>query len=390
VLKKPRSLQVFEQSLTSEVTRSNYLGRLDAFMRFLEIENYDHLIKTDPKTLQIHVEDYVIYLKKKHERGAFRARSFNTYLTPIEHFFVQNDITLNFKKIRKWFPKHEKLTGQDAYSNEDIKKLLSVASLRWRAIIHFFASTGVRPGAIFDLKMKDLVFDRFEGSAQVIIYEGDNEEYYAFLTPEATLALNEYLKKREFDGEKITSESPVFRNHYKETIAWQNVKSMNISTFYASFYQLAKKAGIRKPKQERRDRHNKRLLYGFRKRFNTILKNNQNINSNTAEKLMGHKNGLDGVYYNPTLEKRFEEYKKAIPELTVDDSERKQALLNQAVKEKSELENEKIKHDELANDFEEFKEEMKSFIKEIREKENSNSENILPPAKNSPDLTKKS
>ena len=60
------------------------------------------------------------------------------------------------------------------------------------------------------------------------------------------------------------------------------------------------------------------------------------------------------------------------------------------MKEKSEYEKEKIKHDELANDFEEFKEEMKSFIKEIREKENSNSENILPPAKNSPDLTKKS
>jgi len=373
VLKKPRSLQVFEQSLTSEITRSNYLGRLDAFMKFLEIENYDHLIKTDPKTLQINVEDYVIYLKKKHERGAFRARSFNTYLTPIEHFFVQNDITLNFKKIRKWFPKHEKLTGQDPYSNEDIKKLLSVANLRWRAIIHFFASTGVRPGAIFDLKIKDLDFDRFEGSTQVIIYEGDNEEYYAFLTPEATMALKEYLKKREFDGEKITSESPVFRNHYKETIAWQNVKPMNISTFYASFYQLTKKAGIRKPKQGRRDRHNKRLLYGFRKRFNTILKNNQNINSNTAEKLMGHKNGLDGVYYNPTLEKRFEEYKKAIPELTVDDSERKQALLNKTLKEKSQLEKEKMKYDELTNDFEEFKKEIKSYFKEIGKKEINNS-----------------
>jgi len=237
VLKKPRCLQVFEQSLTSAITLNNYLGRLDAFMKFLEIENYDRLIKTDPKTLQINVEDYVIYLKKKHERGAFRARSFNTYLTPIEHFFVQNDITLNFKKIRKWFPKHEKLTGQDAYSNDDIKKLLSVAGLRWRAIIHFFGSTGVRPGAIFDLKMKDVDFDKFEGCTHVIIYEGDNEEYHAILTPEATLALKEYLHKREFDGEKITSESPVFRNHYKETIAWQNVKPMNINTFYAYFFR---------------------------------------------------------------------------------------------------------------------------------------------------------
>ena len=244
-------MQVFEQSLTSDVSRSNYLGRLEAFMKFLEIDDYDRLIKTDPKILQTNVEDYVIYLKKKHERGAFRARSFNTYLTPIEHFFVQNDITLNFKKIRKWFPKHEKLTGQDPYTNEDIKKLLSVASLRWRAIIHFFTSTGVRPGAIFDLKMSNLDFDRYEGCTSVTVYEDDNEEYSAFLTPEATLALKEYFQKREFDGEKITRDSPVFRNHYKETVAWQKVLPMKISTFYASFYQLVKKAGIRKPKQER-------------------------------------------------------------------------------------------------------------------------------------------
>jgi len=36
-------------------------------------------------------------------------------------------------------------------------------------------------------------------------------------------------------------------------------------------------------------------------------------------------------------------------------------------------ENEKSKYDKLSKDFEEFKDEVKSYIKEIREKENNNS-----------------
>jgi len=119
----------------------------------------------------------VISLKKRHEKGSFRARSFNTYVGPIEHFFVQNDIVLNLKKIRKWYPKFEKQTGQEPYTNQDIKKTLSVANLRWSAIIHFFASTGIRPGALIEIKMKDLDFERFAPCTSVVIYEGDNEEY---------------------------------------------------------------------------------------------------------------------------------------------------------------------------------------------------------------------
>ena len=87
-MKKPRCLLVFEQSFRSEITRQNYTGRLEAFMKFLDISDPEILIKTDPKTLQRYVEDYVIFLKKKHEKGSFRARSINTYVAPIEHFFV--------------------------------------------------------------------------------------------------------------------------------------------------------------------------------------------------------------------------------------------------------------------------------------------------------------
>ena len=57
--------------------------------------------------------------------------------------------------------------------------------------------------------------------------------------------------------------------------------------------------------------------HGFRKRFNTILKLNNLINYNITEKLMGHKNGLDGVCFVPILDDLFTESKKAKNELEI-------------------------------------------------------------------------
>jgi len=332
----PRCIQIFEQSVNSPTTRKNYRKRLDAFMKFAKISDYNTLVKTDLKQLQLHLENYVISLKRSHEKGDFRARSFNAYLAAIEAFFVQNDITLNFKKVKKWIPRYEKLTGEEPYTSNDIKKMLAVANTRWRSVIHFFASTGARPESVFELKKKHLK-PYGDGCTLVTFYESDNEEYYGFLTREATAAVNEYFSKREFDGEKLTDDSPVFRNAYRETQGWKNVKHSKIGTAYSSFAQLLSKAGLRKiQKGNNKIRHSKRIFYGFRKRFNTILKDNKTVNANTAEKLMGHKNGLDGVYYNPTVEKRFEEFQKAMPQLIIDDSER-------LGEEKKKLENEKSK-----------------------------------------------
>lgn len=77
----------------------------------------------------------------------------------------------------------------------------------------------------------------------------------------------------------------------------------------------------------------------YRKRFNGILKMNNNVNSNIAEKLMAHKKGLDGVYLEPTREECFAEFVKDITELTTDGSMKKQFELDKVIKEKTDLEN---------------------------------------------------
>jgi len=59
------------------------------------------------------------------------------------------------------------------------------------------------------------------------------------------------------------------------------------------------------------------------------------MNISLAEKMMGHSVtvALDNVYLDPTIQQLFNEFKKVIPELTVDDSTRKQIKLEQMEKE---------------------------------------------------------
>ena len=55
------------------------------------------------------------------------------------------------------------------------------------------------------------------------------------------------------------------------------------------------------------------INHGFRKRFSTILKMT-GVNWSIAEKLIGHKTGLDSTYFKPSVEKCFSEFRKAISE----------------------------------------------------------------------------
>ncbi len=44
------------------------------------------------------------------------------------------------------------------------------------------------------------------------------------------------------------------------------------------------------------------------------------VNWSIAEKLIGHKTGLDTIYFKPSVEECFSEFRKAISELSIDDS----------------------------------------------------------------------
>lgn len=313
-IEQSRSLKLFENAIRSDYTRKNYLCTLKKFMEFVRIEEYDYLANLPEKEIQIMLEDYVIHLKTCN----LNPNSFPIMFTSLQLFFSMNDKILNWKKIKKLYPDTIKKTGYGTYTTEQIQLLLKATTdFRNRAIILVLASTGIRIGALADIKLKHLK-DMPGGCKQVTIYENSKEEYPVFLTPEASKTIDAYLQKRQKDGEHLTPESPLFRDKYNK-VATQ-VSPLDYWGLKEIIKRLVEKTGMERKRIG--ERYDVQLCHGFRKRFNTILKANMEINSNIAEKLMGHKNGLDGTYFVPSEEQLFGEFKKAIQSLTIDDSER--------------------------------------------------------------------
>jgi len=314
------------------------MTNLRKFRDFCRVSSYEDLIKLEPSKINTLLEDWIMHLKE-----TLSPNSIPTMYYGVELFFSMNDVTINFKKLRRMFPAKVKRTGDKPYTTEDIQKMLSVTRYkRDRAFILFLASTGARVGAIEGLRLRH-VEKISAGCKSVLLYENAEEEYYAFLTPEASKAMEEYFDERKEDGEKLTPESPVFRTTWNRGLI--NPKSLTVAGSKNIIYRALRHARIKRTKQG--NVYDIQLDMGFRKRFNTILKLNNEINSNVAEKLMAHKRGLDGAYLKPTRDQCFYEFSKAIPDLTISPEERQKVTIQQQEKEISKLGRERKKIDHL-------------------------------------------
>jgi len=187
-----RSLLLFQNYLNSKETIKQYTWYLEKFLDFYHLKDYDSLTKIEPSKLQTMIDDYIMDLKKR-----YSPNSLPTFYYPLQTFFDANDVELKWKKIKRLLPKKVKLSGEEAYTTHDVKKMLDLAlTARNRALIHFLASKGVRVGAIPQLRLKHLT-EMPMGCKSVLIYDDSTEEYNAFLTPESSLSLDSYFKEAE-------------------------------------------------------------------------------------------------------------------------------------------------------------------------------------------------
>ncbi len=314
--KNCESFRNFDDAIKHDTTRHSYHYSLNEFMRFVSLDNYDELTKKDKDIIQKLLENWVRFLKKKN----LISNTISTKLNSVELFLDMNKITWFKKIVRKMLPDSDRIPGGDVpFTTEDLARLKQAAKkLRDIAVIDFLTSTGVRPGCLSDpvLKLKHLV-DMPQGCKAIKVYDNSRDGYWAFLTPEATKSLNRYLDSRKRNGEELGPESVLFKtyenpNKKKDYLTADSVRQTLVN--------LLKLAGIERKKNG--NRYDKAIVYGFRKRFNGILKMNNEVNSNIAEKLMAHKKGLDGNYLKPTREECFKEFYKAVHELTIDPTER--------------------------------------------------------------------
>jgi len=334
----------FIGSLNAETSRETYGYKIQKFMKFAvnqkfvkHVEDFESLLEFDTEKITDVLEEYVFFLQ---ERGDVAV---GTDLASPELFFEMNRKIWHNKLVRKGIRKlQRKKGGELPIEDKELEDVyFGAKTIREKCIISILSSLGIRPGAIIDpvIKFKHLI--PIEDSYCVKIYDESDEGYWGVLIPEARRDVDRYKQSRINNGETITDESPLLAtlpsrwNAKRDYITDQNLKEILLRLIHNKVKRI--KTG---------NRYDKALSYMFRKRFNTKLKLNNEVNSNVAEKLMAHKRGLDGTYLKPTMEECFVEVKKAFAELTIDPAERQRLEIQKKQQEITELED---KNNQLEN-----------------------------------------
>jgi len=310
---KPRCLTLFEESCRSDATRRTYTQLLNYFLKWVN-KDHESLLLLPSDQLQILLEDYMLYCKRRYKKKGILTR-----YSAIEKFLFVNDRTVNKRKLMMFLPEEEKNRQRAITGKECVDLISHSSSNRVRAIIHLFASTGCRPEALSNVRLTD-VGQMPEECLSIVLYAGTRNELTTFTHQEASKAVNQYLEERKEKGELLRPESFLIRK-MSFIVNEKTPKPVSINSLESTLNHAMNQAGIKRKKIDE-NRYDLAVCGGFRKRFNTIFKMNPNISYSVGEMFMDHKVRLEPNYTKPTKEQLFEEYKKAIPELIINEEEK--------------------------------------------------------------------
>jgi integrase len=185
-------------------------------MTFCKAKDYESMLAMNSSVLEGLIRNYIINLR--HERGLSPA-TVSSYLAAIAHFYEMNDVTIKWKKLKKFKAKHYNIIEDKPYTRDQIKILVEAAPLRDKCIILVMCSAGLRRGAIPHLRLKDLQkIDKYN-LYKINVYKKEQESYVTFCTPECAKYIDQYLDWRQRLGEKLRPNSPLFRVSYD--LEWQ-------------------------------------------------------------------------------------------------------------------------------------------------------------------------
>ena len=338
------SMALFHSGIKSDKTKISYDFSLKQFLEHYQISS-NELIKVEPKEIQKMLEQYTLFLREKGKSSS----TIKTFYCALNLFLSMNDVIVNWVKIRKMIPEAVKARGDKAYTTEQIRQILKLFSnnLKYTALTHFLSASAVREGFSEELKIKHLK-DMPNGCKAVTVYADHVKEYTTFIHAEAVKALDEYFESRKKKGEKISDDSWVFTSDKNPGNA---LTTNNTVTHFSHKCKNKIDRG-----EFKNGRYEIAITYGIRKRWDTIAKMNPNVNRDIIEKMFGHSSRipLDNGYFKPVLEVMFEEYKKLIPDLVLDESYKLKLELEKSHQKINELESKSLEIISLKSRLEEI------------------------------------
>jgi integrase len=325
----------FMYALKAPESKRQYPKRLEVFLKFINISglnleerlyNLYHKSKSDTEWLQDSLIDFIVFQKERAFKGEITESTIPNYYKPVKLFCDMNDIVINWRIITRGMPRGNHAANDRTPTLEEIIQILNYPDVRIKAIILTMISSGIRVGAWDYLRWKHVIPVEVGNdivASKVIVYAGETDQYFSFITPEAYRALKAWMDFRSSYGEKITGESWVMRDMWKTTNITYGAKLGYARTpvkFKGSgIRNLISKAlfqqNVRPILKEGQKRHEFKTAHGFRKFFKTQAE--QTMKAANVEMLMGHDLGISKSYYKPQEKAIMEDYLKAVKNLTV-------------------------------------------------------------------------
>jgi integrase len=380
-LEDTQEYRMFYNSFRSEQTRDVYTLYLKKYMEFHGLDFLS--CQTNPRAIEQQIIEFIIKMK---ERGRGYGTLHN-YVASVLSFYKINDVVLNVTKIMRFVPEQKRVNDR-AYTHQEISKMLEIADERMRAVILLLASTGMRIGAIPELRIGHLLDtepypddqrdknSRTSKKMKVIVYQATREEYHTFMTYECKKAIDSYLDFRKRYGEKLTKDSFLIREQFdiRNHTAIRKPAMTKPDTLAFKLADLARRCGIRSKEKmimeegQRFHGSSKRkevpIAHGFRKFFMTQCVNSK-VDPQAREMLLGHKIGLASCYYRPTEDEMYREYQKSVNNLTISEENRLKVKVEELAERQDEISYIKFKYE---NELKDLRRDMEIKFNQIFEK----------------------
>ena len=241
--------------------------------------------------------------KKRSQAGACVA------FTAVKSFYRSNDAAVNVKTPEVAVVREHTLVP----TQEQIRKMADLCSLRDQTLIVFMAETGMRVSEVLGLKQRHLGAEFEAGGDICAVYPPRKRgrkggPRVTFICPDAVGLLKKFFEVRQGEGEAITDESYLF-------VSTRGIRAQLTRT---GAYKIILKAGVRSGLITKKRGLKAFHSHCFRKRVQTILEGS-GIPLNWVDYLLGHKpRGAQASAYSlPSDEQLKEAYRKAVPKLQI-------------------------------------------------------------------------
>jgi hypothetical protein len=323
-------------SLKSPVSKEKYPRRLAKFFAFaglpqnISIEQQSKLFvakataASDPNWAFNTILKFVLAQLERVNRKEIVIATLRGYLKAIKLFCDVAELSIAWKRITRGLPKGRKFADDRAPTIEEIRKLCEYPDRRIKAIIYSMASGGFRVGAWDYLKWGHVIPIERNGkivAAKMIIYSGEDEEYFTFISYEAYNELANSIEFRQQSGEQIIADSWLMRNVFDTKVRRgrgsigepRKLQTLGVKRLVERAHWAQ---GLRTKLKNGKKRHQYQANHGFRKWFKTRCETG-GMKPINIETLMGHSTGISDSYYRPTEHDLLEDYLKVVDLLTI-------------------------------------------------------------------------